>query len=297
MQKKLLLLSFILIACSCHFKKHSIYKGYIYYTDGIYYKYADLGIKKERISEGKIMEVFMSYSRMNDSVFLDSRKLWYPFTILLPYDSIVTSNSYQKILFKLNEGDSINFIIKKDLLFGSGLSPHYLAADSMVKVNIQIAAILDSNQLKEKIKGYSLLGKYKEMKEQYELSRYLQLNKVPDSDKMGDIYIIPITEGTGPQADKGCQVSISYRGYFENHKTFDSIPENEPLDFAIGDSGQVLKGLEIGIKKMREGEKAKIIIPSHSAYGEKGSSTGIVPPYTTLVFEITMLKVKQALKK
>ena len=42
---------------------------------------------------------------------------------------------------------------------------------------------------------------------------------------------------------------------------------------------------------MREGEKAKIIIPSQLAFGENGSSTGIVPPYTSVIYEVTMLKV------
>ena len=82
-----------------------------------------------------------------------------------------------------------------------------------------------------------------------------------------------------------------------NDKTFDSIPMNDPLSFNMADSAQVIKGLEIGLKKMRQGEVAKIIIPSHSAFGEKGSSTGIVPPYTTLVYEVIMLNVKETLKK
>jgi len=59
----------------------------------------------------------------------------------------------------------------------------------------------------------------------------------------------------------------------------------------VGDTAQVITGLEIGIKKMREGGKAKIIIPSQLAFGENGSSTGIVPPYTSVIYEVTMLKV------
>ena len=167
----------------------------------------------------------------------------------------------------------------------------------MLKVNIRVVSILDSAQLKAKLEKYALLGKDKEIKEQVELNRYIQQNNVPDSDKKGDIYLIPLVEGSGPEIGRGCRVTISYTGYVLNHKRFDSIPVNDPMDFVIGDSGQVISGLERGIKKMKEGEKAKIIIPSHSAFGEKGSSTGIVPPYTTLVYEVTMLKVKETLKK
>ena len=298
MKRWLIFLFCFLISTSCNFnKKPSPFKGYKSFTNSVFYKYADLGIKRGRISEGQTMEVFINYSRMNDSVFWDSRGLWFPFTILLPYDSLVRSTGYRKLLLKSNEGDSINFIMKKNMLFGSGFNPGYSIPDSMIKVNIRIVSILDSDALNDKLRKYALLGKDKEMKEQLALSRYLTINNIPDSDKKGGIYFIPIIAGTGPEVEKGSRVSISYRGYFMNHRTFDSIPENDPIDFIMGDSGQVIMGLEAGIKKMREGEVAKIIIPSHSAFGEKGSSTGIVPPYTTLVYEVTMIKVKQTLKK
>jgi len=295
---KIFFLLLILVVASCNFKKTpSPFKGYKALTNSIYYKYSDLGVARRRISPGETMEIFVNYSRMNDSVFWDSRGNWFPFTILIPYDSLEKSNSYKKLLLKSNEGDSINFIIKKNLLFGSGYNPHFLNSDSMVKVNVRIVSILDSNQLKEKLNKYAILGRDKELKEQVELTRYLTLNKIPDSDKKGDIYLIPMISGSGAKVEGGSRVSIAYRGYFLNHKTFDSIPLNDPLDFIIGDSAQVISGLENGIKKMREGDVAKIIIPSHSAFGEKGSSTGIVPPYSTVVYEVTMLKVKQTLKK
>jgi FKBP-type peptidyl-prolyl cis-trans isomerase FkpA len=298
MRKGLLFLTIILVISSCSFKKQpEPYKGYTLYNGSVYYRYAGLSVRRERIAPGETMEVFINYSRMNDSVFWDSRGLWYPFTILLSYDSLEKSSTYRKLLLKSNEGDSINFIVKKEKVFGSYYTPRYLANDSMIKVNIRIASILDSNQLKDKMKKYTLLGKDKELKEQIELTRYIMLNNVPDSDKKGNIYLIPLIYGSGPEVTSGSRVSISYRGYFLNHRTFDSIPVNEPLDFVIGDSGQVIAGMETGIKKMREGEFAKIIIPSHSAFGEKGSSTGIVPPYATVVYEVTMLKVKQTLKK
>ena len=42
---------------------------------------------------------------------------------------------------------------------------------------------------------------------------------------------------------------------------------------------------------MNEGEKAKFIIPSQLAYGGAGSSTGIIPPYTTVIYEIELVKL------
>jgi FKBP-type peptidyl-prolyl cis-trans isomerase len=42
---------------------------------------------------------------------------------------------------------------------------------------------------------------------------------------------------------------------------------------------------------MREGEKATFIMPYDLAYGARGVE-GIVPPFSTLVYEINILKVQ-----
>ena len=43
---------------------------------------------------------------------------------------------------------------------------------------------------------------------------------------------------------------------------------------------------------MREGELSLFILPSAIAFGATGSSTGIVPPYTPVIFEIELLELK-----
>ncbi|PJB13827.1 MAG: peptidylprolyl isomerase, partial [Flavobacteriales bacterium CG_4_9_14_3_um_filter_32_8] len=59
-----------------------------------------------------------------------------------------------------------------------------------------------------------------------------------------------------------------------------------------GSPDQVIKGLEIAINGMKKGEKSKIIIPSQLAFGEEGSSTQIVPPFTTVIYELEIVNVK-----
>ncbi len=292
MHKIPLLLFFVLSFSSCDFNKQVPYKGYNSEEGSIYYKYADIGATTGKILPGEIMEISINYSRVNNSVFWDSRNLGYPGTVLLSYNFLVNNNIYGKMLLKGNIGDSMNFIIRRDVLFPDSKSPRYFDADSIVKVNVRIGAILDSKEVEEKMKSYKPPEK-DEIIEKAELARYLMLNNIPDSDNISDIYLVPMMKGSGIEAVEGSRVSIYYKGYFLNHKTFDSVPANNPMDFTLGDSGQIIKGLETGIKKMRQGDIAKIIIPSHSAFGEKGSSTGIVPPYTTVIYEVTMVKVNR----
>ena len=59
----------------------------------------------------------------------------------------------------------------------------------------------------------------------------------------------------------------------------------------------MLTGWEEAFAQLHEGEKATLIIPSELAYGEKGkrnASSGvyIVPPYTTLIYEVEVVSIK-----
>jgi len=56
----------------------------------------------------------------------------------------------------------------------------------------------------------------------------------------------------------------------------------------------VIAGWDEGIMLLHEGEEAKLIIPSNLGYGEQG--TGPIPPNTTLVFDVKLLKIKSKTK-
>jgi FKBP-type peptidyl-prolyl cis-trans isomerase len=154
------------------------------------------------------------------------------------FSGIVVSVQYHdSVLLHCNEGDSVNMIVKKQFVMGAGRSLPFKVKDSMMKVNVRVAAILDSVQLQHKLQFYARLGKDKQLKEQVELDRYLKMNHIPDSDRVGDIYFIPMIHGNGTLVTLGSRVTISYRGYFINQRIFDSVPGNDPMDFVVGDSG------------------------------------------------------------
>jgi FKBP-type peptidyl-prolyl cis-trans isomerase len=53
--------------------------------------------------------------------------------------------------------------------------------------------------------------------------------------------------------------------------------------------GMVLQGLDEGIGLMREGEKARFVLPYPLAYGE--STYGYIPAYSNLVFDVELLDI------
>ena len=99
-----------------------------------------------------------------------------------------------------------------------------------------------------------------------------------------------IQKGSGAQAEKGKSVSVHYEGSLDNGQVFDSsYRRKDPITFTLG-IGQVIQGWDEGIALLKEGDKARFVIPSYLGYGERGAG-GVIPPNTTLVFDVELVKV------
>ena len=98
-----------------------------------------------------------------------------------------------------------------------------------------------------------------------------------------------ITLGTGPKPKMDDRVSVNYAGSLLDGTEFDSsYKRNEPAQFALG---QVVPGWTEGLQLMPVGSKYKLWIPSKLGYGETGTPGGPIPPNSTLVFELELLKI------
>lgn len=104
--------------------------------------------------------------------------------------------------------------------------------------------------------------------------------------------------GNGTTAGIAMTVFVQYTGWLQNAdgsrgKQFDSSRgRGEPLDFVLG-SGKVIKGWEEGINGMKVGGKRRLVIPPAIAYGSKNVGNGLIPPNSTLIFEVELVKVQQ----
>lgn len=79
------------------------------------------------------------------------------------------------------------------------------------------------------------------------------------------------------QAKKGDSVQIHYTGTLEDGTVFDSSAGRDPLGFTLG-SGQVIVGFDEAVMGMAIGDKKKVTIPAHKAYGEKNEEMVIEVP-------------------
>jgi FKBP-type peptidyl-prolyl cis-trans isomerase len=108
----------------------------------------------------------------------------------------------------------------------------------------------------------------------------------------GLLYMI-YRKGEGTVAEKGMQASLKYSLRLINGHEIDDSGQSGLLEFIIG-SGGVVSGLEEAILHLHHGDKAKIIIPSHLAYGLIGDQDK-VPPKATLIYDIEVLRLEKTL--
>ncbi len=113
---------------------------------------------------------------------------------------------------------------------------------------------------------------------------------VPDGAAPTQLLMKDLTEGSGPAAKRGDNVTVEYVGVgFESGKEFDTSWGREPFAFQLG-SGQVIPGWEEGVVGMKAGGRRQLLVPPELAYGEAGFPPSIAPN-EALVFVIDLLEI------
>jgi K(+)-stimulated pyrophosphate-energized sodium pump len=100
-----------------------------------------------------------------------------------------------------------------------------------------------------------------------------------------------ISEGAGINAAATDSVSIHYKGTLISGEVFDSsegfgTATAKPVGFMLN---RVIPGFTEGLQLIKEGGKMKLFVPSALAYGDMAQ--GSIPAFSTLIFEIELVKV------
>ena len=260
-------------------------------ASGLEYRYVNVSGKLKKPKIGDVLYIDMIYKTEKDSVIFNSRNIdKEDFKMKLNPQSHA-GGCIEEAFSMLSEGDSAVFRIDAtDFLTytqNKMFIPNYVKKGDKFLFYIKMKKITDgADYIKENAEMYS----YYIEQEKSLIDRYvLELNH-PRSIQKSGLNVIAIKKTNGRKPVNGNKVKINYTSSFLDGTVFSStIERNEPFSFTIG-KNEVISGLEEGVKLMSKGDHYIFIIPFRLAYGEK--KYNIIPPFTTLVFEVELLDVQ-----
>lgn len=232
-------------------------------ASGLEYTITVKGSGKKPMNGDKVI-VHYTGKLTNDTVFDSSVKRGKPFDFKLGAGNVI--KGWDEAFLLLQVGDKATIKFGPELGYGANATGS-IPANSTLIFDVELLDVIEG------LRPYDVKG------------------KDTLKTKSGVQYIIVKANKTGEQAVAGTLADFHYAGYFRDGKTFDnSFDRNQPLSIKIG-QGQLMPGWDEGVSMLRNGEKAKLIIPSALALGEKGYPP-LIPPNTDLIMDIEMLNVK-----
>ncbi|MDZ4668135.1 MAG: FKBP-type peptidyl-prolyl cis-trans isomerase [bacterium] len=250
--------------------------------NGIEYKIITTSEEARMVAQGDNLHIHMrGIIERNDSALFDSYKANKPYYIPAGEPTL------KEVFAVLKKGDSAIFKVLADTLygnFGEGLPPGVKSGD-VITFYASLLDIYNPQEMQQKIEEQNneFLVKDSVAREAF----IAGLTNV-ETTATGLKYMV-VQKGTGKASKKGDKVTVKYKGSLLDGSVFDETKDGSPdFTFTVG-AGQVIAGWDEGFQLMKEGDKFKLVIPWKLAYGARGS--GPIPPYSTLVFDVELIKV------
>lgn len=267
----LALLALVITFSSCKDEK---YPGYSEAEPGVYYKLHFPGETGKKAGPDDFYEVMM-YNKFGEEVIYDSELESASGTLFMQSEA-------SRYFSVLSEGDSATF-----LLSGSGLALPGMPDTGMIEMNVKVVRILTPDEVAEReAKSDPDAG------EVLIMQRYLLRKNIPYKPDSTGAVLLEFKQGQGSMPSTGDSIVLQVKGEMLNGRIFDDSRNYGGLTFTWGDDGQVIPGIKAVLSGLKEGGYAKIILPSRLAFGAGGSSTGIVPPHTPVIYTIELLHTR-----
>jgi FKBP-type peptidyl-prolyl cis-trans isomerase FkpA len=161
----------------------------------------------------------------------------------------------------------------------------------MIRKNGLILSLLLSSVLILTVSSCDPGAKY-EKQERAEIQDYFSNN--PNQTfvlEPSGLYYYEVQVGTGIKPVKHDTAWVKYTGKFLDGTVFDTnVGKADSLKVPV-DEGWLIPGFDEGITLVNKGGKAMLLLPSSLAYGPTGYY--IIGPYTPLLFDIELVRVKK----
>lgn len=286
-----IVLALAIASCS---NRSKLFEGFSVAKTGIHYRLISLGDGTSAAVPSNYVTINITYRTVKDSIFFQGFR---QFQLTEPH----YEGSIDECFLMLSQGDSAAFYIKAQPFFAQTLEtelPKFIQPEDYMRVDVRMVEVKSDEEFQKEMEAFMSwiedFGDY----EKVIMKQYIEGKKLSVQPTESGLYIVPQIQTARPAVEIGDTVTVHYEGRFLNGKIFDSTNKrNEAFQFVYGQKWQVIPGLEEAIGKMREGEKSLLIVPSHLAFGEQGNSSGLIPAFTSVVFELEVVEVKKGVKE
>ena len=150
-----------------------------------------------------------------------------------------------------------------------------------------VASEQEIRQYKEPLMN---VNKHLVEKDRIRIEKYAERRNWDMQESETGLFYLIDGHGLGEKAKEKDLVTISYSLSLLDGTHCYSTDSLGPEAFVVGHE-DVESGLDEGVRLMRKGDKAKLIVPPHLAFGLLGDNDKI-PPRSIIVFELEMLDIR-----
>jgi FKBP-type peptidyl-prolyl cis-trans isomerase len=229
-------------------------------------------------------------TRVHDTSIFDTHKMGGPL-----WKQLVKPNGQHYDLMEgfalLSKGDSAEFVIPADSVMNPFNRPSFVKKGDMIHIYVKVLDVKDSLQYESSLAQEKAAQQQKDEKL---ITAYLDSTHQTGVRTDDGVYVVTKEKGSGAQPQDGQEVTIMYTGKTLDGKVFDSNEDSafhhtQPLPFVLGQH-RMIPGMEAGVKEMRKGGMATLIIPSAEAYGHQGRMPAIKPD-AVLIFDVKLVDI------
>ncbi|HMC98076.1 MAG TPA: FKBP-type peptidyl-prolyl cis-trans isomerase [Flavobacteriales bacterium] len=269
----------------------SPYKGYKEVEDGVHVKLRSLGDGENLASDSDSVHVRFRISHLGEEPgsFLSTER-WYATKDL-------RAGALMPALRRLHEGDSMSIIAPAFLwpwavINGGPVDPvpdtaHICAELSLLAIRSPEVMRADAERhRREDPEGF----------EHRMIQAYLR-NSKENWTRWGTSDLYYTIAGAARDTNRiklHETISVSWLGCrLEDGQAFDDTRDHgSAFTFRYGDPDQVMKGIEVAVSLLCEGQEGRFIVPSSLAFGAKGIP-GTLDPWTPVIYSVRIESVER----
>lgn len=283
MQKSLsILLLTALGMAACNQNKVSVSEN------GVKYQLHDEHKDARKPKEGELMTFSLVIKNSQDSVLRNSNTDGQPVNMLVQPGSY--KGSFEDGIRMLSVGDSATFYVSVDSLFSRSPQPPppFLKPGTDMKFSVRLLKVENQQEYEKRMEAER---KTRPQQEEAAIKAYMNKAGLKNTQRLPSGVHYAVTQaGSGPAVAAGDSITVLYVAKLISGQVFDQNQE-QGLPFRVG-MKQMIPGFDEAVLKLRQGDRAVIVMPSSAAYGEQGSPP-VIPPNAILIFETELKSVRK----